>query len=475
MTKSMTEISTPPKTYYIRTHGCQMNEEDSNKMANLLEQKLHMKKNESVKDADLIILNTCSIREKAQEKVFSELGRWVKQIKCKKDTVIAVAGCVASQEADEIFKRAPFVKIVLGPQTIHRLGDLYNNYQKTKRRQIDVSFPTIEKFDHLPENQHSKISSLLTIMEGCNKFCSYCIVPYTRGEEISRDFKDVMQEAKHLAKTGAKEIILLGQNVNDYYGEIDSENKGNLALLIQAISHIENIERIRFTTSHPQAFDETLIEAYDPENKSKLCNHLHLPVQCGSNRVLRNMKRDYTVEKYIEIIEELRKKRPKLRVSTDIIVGFPGETEEDFQQTLDLVDKIGFDISFSFIYSPRPGTPASQLNDEVTLEEKKSRLKRLQERLKHHANRIAEEMIGTTVTVLVEGISKKRDNEISGRTENNRIVNFPGTKEHIGHIVKVIITEKLENSLRGRIQSDDVEKHFGKIKDQVHTVEAASI
>lgn len=441
------------QTYFIQTHGCQMNEEDSNKMANLLEQQLLMRKNDGVKGADLIILNTCSIREKAQEKVFSELGRWVKEIKCKDDAVIAVAGCVASQEADEIFKRAPFVNIVLGPQTIHRLADLYINYRTTKKRQIDVSFPAIEKFDHLPNNQTSAVSSLLTIMEGCNKFCSYCIVPYTRGEEISRNFKDIMDEAKHLAKTGAKEIILLGQNVNDYYGKIDEESTGNLALLIQAISQIPNIERIRFTTSHPQAFDDTLIEAYDPDNVSKLCNHLHLPVQSGSNRVLRNMKRDYTVEKYIEIIDRLRERRPNLRVSTDIIVGFPGETEEDFQQTLNLVDRIGFDISFSFIYSPRPGTPASQLEDEVSLVEKKSRLARLQARLKHHADEIAKDMVGQEMTVLVEGISKKRGNEISGRTENNRIVNFPGTEAHIGHIVTVTITEKLENSLRGRLVS----------------------
>lgn len=447
---TMTTEITQTKTYYIQTHGCQMNEEDSNKMANLLQTNLKMQPGSDVKTADLIILNTCSIREKAQEKVFSELGRWKKEIKCKDDAVIGVAGCVASQEADEIFKRAPFVKLVIGPQTIHRLADLYLKCLETGRRQIDVSFPSIEKFDHLPQNEHSSVSSLLTIMEGCNKFCSYCIVPYTRGEEISRTFKDVVQEAKHLVETGAKEIILLGQNVNDYYGKIDDDSQGNLALLIQVISQIPGLERIRFTTSHPQAFDETLIGAYaDP--KSKLCQHLHLPVQCGSNRILRLMKRDYTVEKYIEIIESLRKDRPNLPVSTDIIVGFPGETEEDFQQTLKLVDTIKFDTSFSFIYSARPGTPASQLADEVPLEEKKSRLARLQAKLKGHADQIATDMVGTVQKVLVEGVSKKSHQEISGRTENNRIVNFPGTERLIGHCVDVLITEKCQNSLRGRL------------------------
>ena len=452
---TMTTVSTQQSTntsgqYYIKTHGCQMNEEDSNKMGNLLQEQCQMSPCTSVQDADLIILNTCSIREKAQEKVFSELGRWRKEIKCKDDVVIAVAGCVASQEADEIFKRAPFVKIVIGPQTIHRLGELYRQCKSTKKRQIDVSFPAIEKFDHLPHNTESAVSSLLTIMEGCNKFCSYCIVPYTRGEEISRDFKNVVEEAKHLARTGAKEIVLLGQNVNDYYGKIDETMDGNLALLIQTISQIPGIERIRFTTSHPQAFDETLIDAYDARN-SKLCNHLHLPVQSGSNRILKNMKRDYTVEKYVEIIDQLRHKRPNLPVSTDIIVGFPGETEDDFLQTMALVDRVKFDSSFSFIYSPRPGTPASELIDEVPLKEKKSRLARLQARLKYHADQIALSMVGQTVTVLVEGMSKKSNRQLSGRTENNRIVNFPGDAHFLGQIVHVTITEKCQNSLRGRL------------------------
>jgi tRNA-2-methylthio-N6-dimethylallyladenosine synthase len=302
----------------------------------------------------------------------------------------------------------------------------------------------------LPMNTRSNISAYLTIMEGCNKFCSYCIVPYTRGEEISRNFSDVMHEAKNLVQTGAREIILLGQNVNDYYGKLHDDTEANLALLITAISQLNGIERIRFTTSHPQAFDETLIEAYDP-TQTKLCNHLHLPVQSGSNRILKKMKRDYTVEHYISIIERLRDKRPNLRVSTDIIVGFPGETESDFEATMQLVDTIKFDQSFSFIYSPRPGTPASELIDEVPLSTKKERLARLQQRLKYHANQIANEMIGETVPVLVEGISKKRKNEISGRTENNRIVNFPGTAAHIGTMLSVQITEKQENSLRGRI------------------------
>ena len=463
----MTNPTEKAETFHIETHGCQMNEEDSNKMANLLQEKCQMQAVSDVRNADLIILNTCSIREKAQEKVFSQLGRWRKEIGYKRDAIIAVAGCVASQEAEEIFKRAPFVNIVIGPQTIHRLAELYLACRQTKRKQIDVSFPAIEKFDHLPQNKQSQISAYLTIMEGCNKFCSYCIVPYTRGEEISRSFQDVIKEAKNLVQTGAREIILLGQNVNDYYGDIDDSTKANLALLIQAISQIEGIERIRFTTSHPQAFDDTLIEAYDP-SQTKLCNHLHLPVQSGSNKVLRGMKRDYTVQHYIDIINKLRQKRPDLKVSTDIIVGFPGETEEDFQQTLDLVDIIGFDSSFSFIYSQRPGTPASDLSDEVPLAEKKERLKRLQNKLKEHANQIGNDMVGKTVKVLVEGISKKRTNEISGRTENNRIVNFPGTEAYIGHVVNVQITQKLENSLRGRM-AETAEKKTDEIQEACYT------
>ena len=409
-----------------------------------------MQPTQDVSAADLVVLNTCSIREKAQEKVFSELGRWKKSLGYKSDAIIAVAGCVASQEAEQIFKRAPFVQIVIGPQTIHRLADLYTKCRATRKRQIDVSFPAIEKFDHLPQNSRSSVSAHLTIMEGCNKFCSYCIVPYTRGEEISRDFSDVINEAKNLVATGAREIILLGQNVNDYFGKINESTEANLALLIDAISQLPGIERIRFTTSHPQAFDETLIDAYDP-SQTKLCNHLHLPVQSGSNRILKQMKRDYSVEHYIDIIARLREKRPNLRVSTDLIVGFPGETEQDFEATMKLVDTIGFDQSFSFIYSARPGTPASELIDEVPLSVKKERLARLQARLKYHANQIADEMVGEITDVLVEGISKKRRQEISGRTQNNRIVNFPGTEAHVGTIVNVQITEKLENSLRGRI------------------------
>jgi tRNA-2-methylthio-N6-dimethylallyladenosine synthase len=444
------QMQTSSQRYFIKTQGCQMNERDSEMMGNQLQQQHQMQRTTNVSEADLVILNTCSIREKAQEKVFSELGRWKKSLGYKENAVIAVAGCVASQEAEQIFKRAPFVQIVIGPQTIHRLGDLYSACRRTNQKQIDVSFPAIEKFDHLPMNTRSNISAYLTIMEGCNKFCSYCIVPYTRGEEISRNFSDVMHEAKNLVQTGAREIILLGQNVNDYYGKLHDDTEANLALLITAISQLNGIERIRFTTSHPQAFDETLIEAYDP-TQTKLCNHLHLPVQSGSNRILKKMKRDYTVEHYISIIERLRDKRPNLRVSTDIIVGFPGETESDFEATMQLVDTIKFDQSFSFIYSPRPGTPASELIDEVPLSTKKERLARLQQRLKYHANQIANEMIGETVPVLVEGISKKRKNEISGRTENNRIVNFPGTAAHIGTMLSVQITEKQENSLRGRI------------------------
>ncbi len=438
-------------TYYIKTYGCQMNVYDSEKMANLLQDRLNMRAADEPDHADLVILNTCSIREKAQEKVFSELGRWHKKVIKNQDAVFAVTGCVAQQEADAMFARAPFIHIVLGPQSLHQLPLLYTAYRQTKTRQIDVTFPKIEKFDSLPTPQTADISSYLSIMEGCDKFCSYCIVPYTRGEEISRPFEDVVREAKNLIQVGVKEITLLGQNVNDYYGAMQNGETANLALLIYALSQHEGLERIRFTTSHPAAFDDTLVDAYSGD--TKLCNHLHLPVQSGSNRTLARMKRDYTIEQYYDIIARLRQHRPGLPISTDIIVGFPGESEEDFQDTLDLVDKIGFDQSFSFIYSPRPGTPAADLDDSTPLVEKQRRLALLQAKLKKSAQCISESMLNTTQKVLVEGPSKRGAGELMGRTENNRIVNFYAPTSHIGQVVAVSVTDVLENCLRGRLPS----------------------
>lgn len=439
-------------TYYIKTYGCQMNVYDSEKMANLLQDRLNMHPADEPDYADLVILNTCSIREKAQEKVFSELGRWHKKVIKNKDVVFAVTGCVAQQEADAMFARAPFIHIVLGPQSLHQLPLLYTAYRQTKTRQIDVSFPKIEKFDSLPTPVTADVSSYLSIMEGCDKFCSYCIVPYTRGEEISRPFDDVLHEAKNLIRVGVKEITLLGQNVNDYYGTMKQGETANLALLIYALSQFEGLERIRFTTSHPAAFDDTLVDAYS--GNTKLCNHLHLPVQSGSNRTLARMKRDYTIEQYHDIITRLRQHRPGLPISTDIIVGFPGESEEDFQDTLDLVDTIGFDQSFSFIYSPRPGTPAADLDDDTPLSEKQRRLALLQAKLKKSAQSISESMLNTTQKVLVEGPSKRGGGELMGRTENNRIVNFYAPANHIGQVVPVAITDVLENCLRGRLPSE---------------------
>ncbi|MEC8063495.1 MAG: tRNA (N6-isopentenyl adenosine(37)-C2)-methylthiotransferase MiaB [Pseudomonadota bacterium] len=435
--------------YFIKTYGCQMNVYDSEKMASLLQKHLGMTEADKPDYADLVILNTCSIREKAQEKVFSELGRWRKKVIKNSDCVLAVTGCVAQQEAESMFERAPFIHIVIGPQSIHQLPLLYNAYRNTKKPQLDISFPKIEKFDSLPSPKTAEVSSFISIMEGCDKFCSYCIVPYTRGEEISRPYADVIEEAQKLIDIGVKEITLLGQNVNDYYGRMHSGDTANLALLVYGLSQLKGLERLRFTTSHPAAFDETLIDAFAGE--TKLCNHLHLPVQSGSNSVLQKMKRDYTSQQYIEIIEKLRAYRPDLPVSTDIIVGFPGETDQDFQDTLDLVDTIGFDQSFSFIYSPRPGTPAADIPCNLTLTEKKSRLQILQNKLQHSAKSISQNMVQKTFSVLVEGPSKKSPKELMGRTENNRIVNFLAPERLIGQVVGVTITDVMHNCLRGRV------------------------
>jgi tRNA-2-methylthio-N6-dimethylallyladenosine synthase len=398
------------------------------------------------------LLNTCSIREKAQEKVFSELGRWRKLKQARPELVIGVGGCVASQEGAALLKRAPFVDIVFGPQTVHRLPELLAKTIQDKKSVVDISFPEIEKFDCLPPPKAEGFTAFVSIMEGCNKYCSYCIVPYTRGEEISRPFDDVLAEVAGLAAQGVREVTLLGQNVNDYQGPQHSGEFADLAMLIEYVAEIDGIDRIRYTTSHPWAFSERLIQAY--ANVPSLANHLHLPVQSGSDRILASMKRNYTILEFKSKLRRLRKVRPEISISTDIIVGFPGETDDDFQATMDLVAEIGFDNSFSFIYSRRPGTPAANLPDDVAPEVKKHRLQLLQDRLKLQGMRISQAMVGTTQRVLIDGISRKDPQQISGRTENNRVVNLAGDTRLIGQFVAVQITEALPNSLRGHIITD---------------------
>ncbi|MCL5272975.1 MAG: tRNA (N6-isopentenyl adenosine(37)-C2)-methylthiotransferase MiaB [Gammaproteobacteria bacterium] len=437
------------KKLYIKTNGCQMNEYDSSKMAEVLLESHGLIKTNQVDEADVILLNTCSIREKAQEKVFSQLGQW-RDYKAKNPhVVIGVGGCVASQEGAEIIKRAPFVDIVFGPQTLHRLPALLNERLAKKKSVVDISFPEIEKFDHLPAPRAEGPSAFVSIMEGCSKYCSFCVVPYTRGEEISRPFDDVLAECYQLAAQGVREINLLGQNVNDYRGTMEQGEIADLALLIHYIAAIDGIGRIRFTTSHPLAFSDNLINAY--AEVPELANHLHLPVQSGSDRILGLMKRGYTALEFKSKIRKLRKVRPDIRLSTDIIVGFPGETDKDFQDTMDLVHEIGFDTSFSFIYSPRPGTPAANLPDETPLEVKKQRLQILQNRLLMNASRYSQSMIGTTQRILVTGFSKKDNNQLAGRTECNRVVNFEGSEHLIGQFVTLQISDALPNSLRGRL------------------------
>ena len=435
---------------FIKTYGCQMNSYDSEKMMNVLKEQFNARLVEDVESADLLILNTCSIREKAQEKVFSELGRWKTLKKNNPNILIGVAGCVASQEGDAILKRAPIVDFVIGPQTIHRIADLIRSRQNNGKRQVDISFPQIEKFDHLPRTVTSHVSAHVSIMEGCNKFCSFCIVPYTRGEEVSRPFKDVVREIVDLTKQGVKEVNLLGQNVNDYYGQLDNHT-GDLALLIHYVSAIEGIERIRFTTSHPKAFTDRLVDTFSEE--PKLVSHLHFPVQSGSDRILSAMKRGYTRKEYLDKIEKIRKARPDITFSSDFIVGFPGETEEDFQDTMDLIDAVQFDISFSFIYSPRPGTPAADLPDDVSFEVKQKRLKMLQDKLSFYAQQHAMNMRSKTYPVLVEGVDKRTGSWLKGRTENNRVVLFNGPKEAIGQVANVQIREIHANTLRGQFES----------------------
>lgn len=443
-----------PKKIFIKTHGCQMNEYDSGKMLNVLEKSHGCIKTDDPLTADILLLNTCSIREKAQEKVFSQLGQWRELKEKNPDLIIGVGGCVASQEGDAIAKRAPYVNLIFGPQTLHRLPEmldasLIEQKRIQKRAIVDISFPEIEKFDRLPAPKAEGPTAFVSIMEGCSKYCSYCVVPYTRGEEISRPMDDVLAEVYALSTQSVKEVNLLGQNVNDYRGLMHNGQIADLASLIHTIAGFDGIERIRFTTSHPIAFSDNLIAAY--ATVPKLVNHLHLPVQSGSDRILSAMKRGYTTLEYKSKIRKLRQVRPDIRLSSDFIIGFPGETEQDFEDTMNLIHTIGFDISYSFIYSPRPGTPAASLPDNVSMETKKNRLKILQTRLIQQATQISESMIGTRQTILVTGHSKKSTEEFTGRTECNRIVNFKGEANCIGSLVSVEITELRTNSLRAVI------------------------
>lgn len=446
---------------YIQTHGCQMNEYDSAKMADVLAASDGMELTDNVEEADVILINTCSIREKAQEKVFSQLGRWKALKNGGRPVVIGVGGCVASQEGEAIVKRAPYVDLVFGPQTLHRLPELIAAKRATGLPQVDISFPEIEKFDRLPEPRAEGPSAFVSIMEGCSKYCSFCVVPYTRGEEISRPFEDVLVEVADLASQGVREINLLGQNVNAYRGPIAPAEDGgeaevaDLGLLIRAIAEIEGIGRIRFTTSHPLEFSDSLIEAY--RDVPKLANYLHLPVQAGSDRILAAMKRGYTALEFKQKIRKLRAVRPDISVSSDFIVGFPGETDADFEKTMKLIEDVGFDQSFSFIYSRRPGTPAADLEDNVSSEEKHARLSRLQATINDNARKIGQTMVGSVQSVLVEGPSKKDPNELTGKTENMRSVNFPGHPRLVGQFVDVVITEALSNSLRGRVATTELE------------------
>ena len=439
---------------FIKTHGCQMNEYDSAKMADVLKASHGLDLTHNEAEADVILINTCSIREKAQEKVFSQLGRWKELKQARPGLVIGVGGCVASQEGEAIVKRAPHVDLVFGPQTLHRLPQLIEMRRRTQRPQVDISFPEIEKFDHLPEPRKDGVTAFVSIMEGCSKYCSYCVVPYTRGEEISRPFDDVIAEVAALAEQGVREVNLLGQNVNAYRGAMHDGGVADLSVLIHAIAEFEAIGRIRFTTSHPLEFSDSLIEAY--ANVPKLANYLHLPVQSGSDRILGAMKRGYTAIEFKQKIRRLRKVRPDICVSSDFIVGFPGETDADFEQTMKLIDDIGFDQSFSFIFSRRPGTPAANLPDDTTHAVKHARLERLQAAINKNAQAIARAMVGSVQNVLVEGPSRKNPNELAGRTENMRFVNFPVpaglvATGLVGQFIDVQITETRANSLRGRI------------------------
>ena len=434
---------------YIKTHGCQMNEYDSAKMADILKASHGLELTDREDEADVILINTCSIRDKAQEKVFSQLGRWKRLKHDNPAVVIGVGGCVASQEGEAIIGRAPIVDMVFGPQTLHRLPSMLNNTRETGSASIDISFPEMEKFDNLPEPGEQGPTAFVSVMEGCSKYCTFCVVPYTRGEEISRPFDDVVAECATLAEKGVREINLLGQNVNAYRGPMHDGTMADLALLIHYVSVIEGIDRIRFTTSHPVEFSQNLTNAF--AEVPQLANYLHLPVQSGSDRILSLMKRGHTVLEYKQKIRHLREKRPDISLSSDFIVGFPGETDRDFEDTLKLIRDLNFDQSFSFIFSARPGTPAASLPDDLPLPVKKERLMQLQEQVNAQAAQISQGMVGANQRILIEGFSKKDPQQLAGRTENNRVVNFDGHRRLVGQFVDVVITEALSHSLRGRL------------------------
>jgi len=437
------------KKLFIKTHGCQMNEYDSSRMADLLQDSHEVVLTDNADDADILLLNTCSIREKAQEKVFHQLGRWRKLKETNPDLKIGVGGCVASQEGEAIMSRAPYVDMVFGPQTLHRLPEMIDASENGGVGIVDISFPEIEKFDRLPEPVADGPSAFVSIMEGCSKYCTFCVVPYTRGEEVSRPVDDVIEEITQLASQGVREVNLLGQNVNSYQGDTDDNDTIDLAELITMVAAIDGIDRIRFTTSHPVEFSDSLIDVY--AETPELVSHLHLPVQSGSDRILAAMKRGHMALEYKSKIRRLLKIRPGMSISSDFIIGFPGETDKDFEDTMKLIQDIGFDHSFSFIYSARPGTPASELPDDISEETKKLRLSILQQRILQHAQDISRKMVGTTQRILVTGHSRKDPGELQGRTENNRVVNFrTGDTSIIGHFVDVEIFEALPNSLRGK-------------------------
>ncbi|OZA22803.1 MAG: tRNA (N6-isopentenyl adenosine(37)-C2)-methylthiotransferase MiaB [Hydrogenophilales bacterium 17-64-11] len=443
------------KKIYIKTFGCQMNEYDSDKMADVLNLAEGLTPTSTPDDADVILFNTCSVREKAQEKVFHDLGR-VRHLKAANpNLIIGVGGCVASQEGAAIVSRAPFVDVVFGPQTLHRLPELIAQRRETGRAQVDISFPEIEKFDHLPPARVEGASAFVSIMEGCSKYCTFCVVPYTRGEEVSRPFDDVIAEVSDLAGRGVKEVTLLGQNVNAYQGALHDGGSADFAFLLEMVHEIPGIERIRYTTSHPREMTQRLIECYG--TLPKLVSHLHLPVQSGSDRILAAMKRGHSVLEFKSIVRKLRERRPDLCLSSDFIVGFPGETEADFEATMKLIEELDFDASFSFIYSKRPGTPASDYPDDVTAELKTQRLMRLQARIEAQAQRVNQAMVGTVQRVLVEGRARKNAEELAGRTDNNRIVNFAGQPRLIGRFVDVVITQSLPHSLRGEVAVSESE------------------
>ncbi|BBL72699.1 tRNA (N6-isopentenyl adenosine(37)-C2)-methylthiotransferase MiaB [Methylogaea oryzae] len=439
---------------FIQTYGCQMNEYDSAKLRDLLGETHDLELTDDPAQADVLLLNTCSVRERAQEKVFSELGRWRALKEKRPGVVIGVGGCVASQEGAALRERAPYVDMVFGPQTLHRLPAMLDEVKEQRRAVVDVTFPEIEKFDCLPQPRSEGPKALVSVMEGCSKYCTFCVVPYTRGEEVSRPLEDVIAEITALAKQGVREVNLLGQNVNAYRGAMADGDIADFALLLHYVAAVPGIDRIRFTTSHPIEFTDALIEAFG--EIQQLVDHLHLPVQSGSDRILAAMKRGHQRADYIETIRKLRAVRPNISLSSDFIIGFPGETEEDFEDTMSLIEELGYDHSYSFVYSPRPGTPAADMPDDTPAEVKKARLARLQARINDMAAAISRNMVGTVQRVLVEGASRKNEHELSGRTENNRVVNFEGHPRLVGHFVDVLITDALPNSLRGRLVESSV-------------------